>query len=1139
MGATESKLAFRKNVLQLFEVRNISPENVEFWNAFIELPETAEDVFNLFSPKDLRKVRDSAPENLNTLLVAVSSRILKFASSVNRPDAVSIKSVLNCVRILTRVLPYIFEEETEFENDLFWTTAGTFQSQDSGATDVTLEPLGSNLIKAVVSLLFIKGFSLPVISSDTEGVHYIIWYKGVGASNAPSSSKDIDAIRSEVLRLLLTMMSRCIYVPPPSVLRYNNKWMNVLTTSLEKKAVLTLLCSLMNLTLSYDPVGWGLLPYNHVLFADTQEQLVTLSLHVLVALVDYASPTTSPSKRGSISDDPKSEKNSKENITSKGDPQSPLVAAESTDSIGFGKDNAVGSNSFRFFLSKLYRTQDFVVILDGICRLLKNPMDSANTYLPGSTKRVTIHVEVLMFFWKMIEVNEKFHHYALDSDKILTVLVSIIYFAFESRNDSSSVGLARMCCFMLHNLSQERAFGVQLNTVFDPSAHAIITKNLPIFTSGTYADFLFLAIHSFITTTSSRFSPLAALHESFLITLANVSPYVKGLTVVTANKLLGMWGVFVNGAWLCANETNHKAVFYLLETFNNLVQYQMTGNTPLIYAVVRNKEKFYDLHNLTFELAQKEINRLRTLKSQRAGVNAESVEEDEISEKKKGKLPAEVEGSPNAVFDAKGKFIPTEGWFNHWKSHLPLGVMLTLCDNLAPQVEQLCMEKGLNDDKKVLEYLQSGTLVGLLPIPHPLARHAEIRRQITNPSLEESLLRELSIDPATINNVQIPEMTQTSGGLPEQTPLALPVLPQQVVHDIQNSSILEGFSANEAAILQTITNLDAGIPETAATSPPAPNSNPETSSLSGRVSSLFRVPSYSSQKSSIRSLLPPYSSVNPSTNEESTVRSEKKKESDIDELKLTRGLVYMGLPNNSNAFGSAHVATAIDMAFLVDCTGSMSTLIRTVQQELTNIMDSLSTDLDFETANLAFVGYRDFSDGSKNYTIKQFTTNVPEMKTFISKVEAFGGDDAAEDVVGGYWNAVQNLSWTKRNHKLIVHFADYPGHGEDWSGRCGDKYKKSSSIPKSQCRPEKMDDYVKEMVEQGIYVIGVQLGPPENTQPTFDQIKSIFESYRAGHRFCTQAIGSNYSLIMNDVVNTMKSSLRSSGVKSRSSLKKA
>ena len=39
---------------------------------------------------------------------------------------------------------------------------------------------------------------------------------------------------------------------------------------------------------------------------------------------------------------------------------------------------------------------------------------------------------------------------------------------------------------------------------------------------------------------------------------------------------------------------------------------------------------------------------------------------------------------------------------------------------LVPQVEKLCAEKGVTDEAEILTFLQNGTLVGLLPVPHPI-----------------------------------------------------------------------------------------------------------------------------------------------------------------------------------------------------------------------------------------------------------------------------------------------------------------------------------------------------------------------------------------------------------------------------------
>jgi hypothetical protein len=68
-----------------------------------------------------------------------------------------------------------------------------------------------------------------------------------------------------------------------------NVWATELTARLEKKAFLGILCSLLNVISEYDPIGWASLPYNHLLFGDSTEPLVSLSLQCLVALFDFQS----------------------------------------------------------------------------------------------------------------------------------------------------------------------------------------------------------------------------------------------------------------------------------------------------------------------------------------------------------------------------------------------------------------------------------------------------------------------------------------------------------------------------------------------------------------------------------------------------------------------------------------------------------------------------------------------------------------------------------------------------------------------------------------------------------------------------------------------------------------------------------
>ena len=63
---------------------------------------------------------------------------------------------------------------------------------------------------------------------------------------------------------------------------------------------------------------------------------------------------------------------------------------------------------------------------------------------------------------------------------------------------------------------------------------------------------------------------------------------------------------------------------------------------------------------------------------------------------------------------------PTSDWVQSWKGKLPLQTIMRLLQVLVPQVEQICMDRGLTDESEIIKFLQHGTLVGLLPIPHPI-----------------------------------------------------------------------------------------------------------------------------------------------------------------------------------------------------------------------------------------------------------------------------------------------------------------------------------------------------------------------------------------------------------------------------------
>ncbi len=215
---------------------------------YIVLFDSASDVFSLISPQDselrtalyclvltiseVRRALVEAPENVATLIRVITSRLFNlvsdhtfpsvpttyvtsFASSLIKGGATernTTKEVLNCLRVLQRVLPVIFELESEpsvFEKEVLWkkdlvdgqnlheqteqTPQFVIEDDDddgeggSPTTDPSPKPpqaqatalpsLAEKLFSCLVDLLFCCGFTLPSkLQVDHYKINYIIWW---------------------------------------------------------------------------------------------------------------------------------------------------------------------------------------------------------------------------------------------------------------------------------------------------------------------------------------------------------------------------------------------------------------------------------------------------------------------------------------------------------------------------------------------------------------------------------------------------------------------------------------------------------------------------------------------------------------------------------------------------------------------------------------------------------------------------------------------------------------------------------------------------------------------------------------------------------------------------------------------------
>ena len=218
-----------------------------------------------------------AIDNLKTLVLKTTLLLIRhryLAHSLSEEGSKAGTEVLNCVRVLSRVLPYIYESDAlrAWEASVFWGPI-SLEEVEKYAQKVPEyveggESLGSQLVHALVDLLFYTGFTLPWPDADIQDgrkgtVSYGLWQSGIACDTTIITSREYESRRTEILQLLLTLESKSIYVSPsklrsstPYLLRadqppdeyiYSNiEAVGCIVTLRDKRRVQSLLCSLLN-----------------------------------------------------------------------------------------------------------------------------------------------------------------------------------------------------------------------------------------------------------------------------------------------------------------------------------------------------------------------------------------------------------------------------------------------------------------------------------------------------------------------------------------------------------------------------------------------------------------------------------------------------------------------------------------------------------------------------------------------------------------------------------------------------------------------------------------------------------------------------------------------------------------------------
>lgn len=508
----------------------------------------------------------------------------------------------------------------------------------------------------------------------------IIWAPGAGVTAAEmgfdASTKKYDKNRVEVLRLLLTASCDPLFSPADEYNPLASRWLAVATAADAPNSI-CLFYSLLNTILGYDPksipVATGFSEGSHV-------KLLELSAQVLCVLLDCGLP---------------------------GNPD-PVQDQKGMPCVEFEVASKGGFNIFRTLLARVDTGRELTFIYEGFTRLLRNVYEAESTYMGGS--KLGCYQELLVLFWKFLEENPLFMTHILTRCDINEIIVPICFLMYRSRRDPAHIGLVHICTFVLLKLSGERSFGVSLNRAFRKK----LPTDLPLF-HGCHTDLLAITLHKLVVNGAYKLVPL---YSCFLTIISNISPYWKSMSLVAAVKLVNLFELFSSPKFLYSGEFAYRHLALLLEVFNNIVQYQYHGNAHLVYAIIRRKDSFGQLASLNLERAQAQCHKLY-------GEQTTVVKDDDA-------LPVTIEtkGIPTITGDddnsqvssiAGSPFQPNKEWLEELMDSLPTETVSRLLQHLVPVVDAIVANKmGVVDEQHILDVLNEITMVGLLPVPHPI-----------------------------------------------------------------------------------------------------------------------------------------------------------------------------------------------------------------------------------------------------------------------------------------------------------------------------------------------------------------------------------------------------------------------------------
>lgn len=333
---------------------------------------------------------------------------------------------------------------------------------------------------------------------------------------------------------------------------------------------------------------------------------------------------------------------------------------------------------------------DFDLIALGLAALLENSVEALRVYLPGSQRAMPHQEEFVLLLWRLLERSTRFLKTFVRSRHAPRFVIPLLHFGMAAVTDATHATHLQLLLFILQRLSCARQWCLMCNA----PCTGYIPFELPLF-QGSLMDVTMLSLHSIIMRRKDWLTPL---HESCAGIIANLSPFATTLSGVTSSKLVHLIELYSDPNQLQEAKGAVAILAFAVEAVANQLQYQPAKS--IIYNLVYRESAI----RLFYHRLVENTLPIRPAIAKRLHAFTLICALDCASEAIHGKKLTRPEPAPKSVVAKAGAVLAG-----------------------APKL-------GVEDSASLdpVEALERLTLVGALPVPHPLVMRPFVPRRETD-----------------------------------------------------------------------------------------------------------------------------------------------------------------------------------------------------------------------------------------------------------------------------------------------------------------------------------------------------------------------------------------------------------------------